>query len=183
MKKLIVIITYFFLTSIASSSIKDEIMNNLMNIENLSFNFEQNINGKVESGNCIIQYPKKIFCKYDLINKKILVSNGKTIVIKTSNGNYYSYPIEKTPLNFILDKEFLLDQIAKLKSNVINEKFINFSFLDNENKINIFFDINSFNLIGWQIIDIYQNLSITYISSLKKNLPIKKNQFLLPQIN
>ena len=32
----------------------------MQNTENLSFKFEQNINGKVENGNCIIQYPKKI---------------------------------------------------------------------------------------------------------------------------
>ena len=28
------------------------------NTKNLSFNFEQNINGKLENGNCTIEYPK-----------------------------------------------------------------------------------------------------------------------------
>ena len=44
--------------------LKENIINNLTNIKNLSFKFEQNINGKIETGNCIVEYPKKIFCKY-----------------------------------------------------------------------------------------------------------------------
>ena len=75
------------------ASVKNSIIENLKNIENVSFNFEQNINGKTENGNCIIEYPKKIFCKYNLSNQKILVSNGKSLVIKTL-ASYYLYPLE-----------------------------------------------------------------------------------------
>ena len=53
-------------------SIKNDIIKKLNFIENISFNFEQNINDKIEKGNCILQYPKKIFCKYNLKNEKIL---------------------------------------------------------------------------------------------------------------
>ena len=60
--------------------------------------FEQNINGKIENGNCTIEYPKKIFCEYARSNNKILVSNGKSLVIKTRTS-YYRYPLEKTALN------------------------------------------------------------------------------------
>ena len=77
---------YFFifiiLISNTQASDKDKIIENLQNTKNLNFNFEQNINGKIESGNCTIQYPKKIYCKY-IKNNKILVSNGKSLVIKT----------------------------------------------------------------------------------------------------
>ena len=127
-------------------------------------------------------YPKKIFCEYDSINKKLLVSNGRSIVIKTKSS-YYLYPIKRTPLNSILDKEFLLKKIEKLEPRSIDNKFINFNFLENENEINLFFDKKSFNLIGWQTIDIYQNLSITYLSSITKNLKLKKNLFKLPDRN
>ena len=59
----------------------------------------------------------------------------------------------------------------------------NFSFSQDENKINVFFDKNTFNLIGWQTLDIYQNLSITYIFSILKNQKLDKNQFSLPNRN
>ena len=86
-------------------------------------------------------------------------------------------------MNSILDKEFLLKKIEKLEPRSIDNKFINFNFLENENEINLFFDKKSFNLIGWQTIDIYQNLSITYLSSITKNLKLKKNLFKLPDRN
>ena len=65
--------TFFLLFTIdnVNASNKENIIKNLKNINNLSFNFEQNINGKTEKGNCIIEYPKKIFCTYELKNKKI----------------------------------------------------------------------------------------------------------------
>ena len=182
MKKVFLIIFFLISFNNVSASIKDNIINKLKNIENISFNFEQNINGKIENGNCIIEYPKKIFCKYNLNNEKILVSNGRSIVIKTLSS-YYIYPIEKTPLNFILDKKFLLDKINILNERNIDNKFINFNFFENDNEINLFFDKNTFNLIGWQTIDIYQNLSITYINSITKNRKLDQNLFTLPKQN
>ncbi len=183
MKKILLLFLIINFNNIAFSSIKQSIVNNLINIENLSFNFEQNINGKIETGNCIIKYPKKIFCAYNKSNGKILVSNGKSLVIKNKTGSYYRYSIKRTPLNYILDKKFLINEIENLDERIIEDKFVNFTILKNENEINIFFDIDNFNLIGWQTLDIYQNLNITHISSLKKNTNLKKNIFKLPPIN
>ena len=70
----------FIFTSISSAEMKDRILQNLKDTENLDFKFEQNINGKIENGNCTIEYPKKIFCEYVRSNNKILVSNGKSLV-------------------------------------------------------------------------------------------------------
>ena len=90
----------------ANASTNKEIANNFKKINTLKFKFTQKIdNNKIEKGECIILYPKKIFCSYDDIYNKILVSNGKSLVIKTK-ASYYRYPLEKTLLNFILDKCF-----------------------------------------------------------------------------
>ena len=182
MKKFFLLFFLLLLTSKVSASQKIQIIKNLKNLDNLSFKFEQNINGKIQTGNCTIEYPKKIFCNYDLKNKKILVSNGRSLVIKTKN-DYYVYPLEKTPLNLILDKNFLLDKIEKLNERNIDDKFINFIFEENENEINLFFDVKTSNLIGWQTLDLYQNLSITYLSSIIKNQDLNKNLFILPKRN
>ena len=112
MRKYYILVFLFFLTSESLASIKNDIIKKLNSIENISFNFEQNINDKIEKGKCILEYPKKIFCEYDLSNKKILVSNGSSFVIKTLSS-YYIYPLKKTPLDVILDKKFLLDKISK----------------------------------------------------------------------
>ena len=183
MKQIFFIFILINLNNFALSSSKESIIYNLNNTNNLSFNFEQNINGKVETGNCIIEYPRKILCKYNLVNNKILVSNGKSLVIKADDGSYYRYRIKKTPLNYILDKNFLINEIKNINERIVNDKFINFKIKKDNNEINIFFDLKNFNFIGWQTLDIYQNLNITFINSLKKNQSLKKNIFTLPSIN
>ena len=171
----------FFMKDVSAQiQIKQNIIQNLMDTENISFNFEQNINGKIENGNCIVQYPKKIYCKYNLKNNKILVSNGKSLVIKTQTS-YYLYPLEKTPLNLILNKDYMLNKIKNLKERIVENKFINYSFVEEENEINVFFDKKNYNIIGWQTQDIYQNLSITYLFSVLKNQDLKKDIFILPR--
>ena len=182
MKKYLFILFFILLTNEVSASIKKNIIHNLNSIDNIFFKFEQNINGKTENGECIIQYPKKIFCKYNLKNKKILVSNGKSLVIK-SLSSYYLYPLDKTPLDLILDKNFLIRAINNSEERIIEDKFINYSFSEKDNEINIFFDKNTYELIGWQLLDIYQNLSVTFISSIIKNQKLKKNLFEIPKQN
>ena len=170
-----------FYTSV-QATIKEKIITNLEQTNNISFNFKQSIDKKNEKGNCIIKYPKKIYCEYKNLNKKIIVSNGKSLVIKNRNsGTYYLYPLKKTPLEFLLDKNYLIEKINVLKSRDINNKYINFTLLENNNEINIFFDKKTFNLIGWQTEDIYQNLTITFISSISRNKKIDDRIFILPK--
>tara|TARA_B100001059_G_C17492837_1_gene407238 strand:+ start:36 stop:584 length:549 start_codon:yes stop_codon:yes gene_type:complete len=182
MKKFFLFLFFIFLATKAFAETNDNLIKNLKKIKNFNFNFEQNINGKIETGNCTIEYPKKIFCKYDLNNNKILVSNGRSLVIKTSSS-FYIYPLEKTSLNLILDKNFLLEKIINSDERIINDEFINYNFTENQNKINIFFDKDTLNLIGWQTLDIYQNLNITYLNSIIKNQILNKDLFKLPKKN
>ena len=185
MKKIFIVFFYlcFFFNNLKASEVIN-IINNFNEIENLSFSFKQNINDKEEKGNCIIEYPKKIYCLYENSSEKLLVSDGKSLVIKNQRINqYYIYPIEKTALNLILDKNFLISKIKETNVDLIDDKFYRFKFDESENSVNIFFDKKTLNIIGWQNIDIYQNLVITYLFDLKINLPLKKNQFKLPSIN
>jgi len=180
-------LTFFFLFSLIKplyASIEDKIINNLKKIDNLTFNFKQTIGEKTEEGQCTIEYPKKIFCLYDNYNKKIIVSNGRSLAIKNQTSNqYYLYPLKKTPLELILDKNFLINQIKEVESRTIDNKYINFTINKNNKEINIFFDNKTLNLIGWQTEDIYQNLVITYIYKIQYNQKINKKLFKLPEMN
>ena len=101
MKKYLIFCLIFFFNLNAHSSSNQKIINHLENINSLQFKFTQKIdNNKIEKGECIILYPKKIFCEYNDIYNKILVSNGKSLVINSDKiKNYYRYPLNKTPLN------------------------------------------------------------------------------------
>ena len=172
-----------FLNSV-QAGLKEEIIQNLEITNNISFNFEQSIDGKKEKGNCIVQYPKKIYCYYDNINKKIMISNGKSLVIKnTLSDQYYIYPLKKTPLNLILDKKFLINEIKKLEPRIIDNEYLNFTIENKNYIINLFFNNKTLNLIGWQTEDIYQNLVITFINEIKINKNINQNIFKLPSLD
>ena len=115
-------------------------------------------------------------------NQKILVSNGKSLVIKTKSS-FYRYPLNKTPLNLILDKKFLIKKINNSDEKIIENSYINYSIIENDNEINVFFDNKTYNLIGWQTKDIYQNINVTYLSSIQLNQEIENNLFQLPSQN
>jgi len=182
MIKYIVIFFFLIFVTNGNASIKSKIIENLKNTQNLDFNFEQNINGKIENGNCTIEYPKKIFCEYAKSNNKVLVSNGKSLVIKTITS-YYRYPLDKTALNLILDKSFLIEKINVLEERIVDESLINYTIKENDIEINVFFNKETYDLIGWQNTDVYQNFNITFLSSIRKNRIISKNIFKLPTKN
>ena len=179
--RIIIFLLIININAFVEASIKDEIILNFKKINNLSFNFKQNINENIEEGNCIIQYPKKIYCNYDNFKKKIIVSNGKSLVIKNqASKQYFIYPLDKTPMELILNKNYLIEQMQKLDGKIIDDKYFNFSIQNKDNKINIFFDKNSYDLMGWQTEDIYQNLVITFIYNIEKNKNIDQKFFKLP---
>ena len=181
MSRFLLLIFLFSLSNQVYAKNKGEIINNLKNTSNLTFDFEQNINGEIELGNCTIQYPKKMFCEYDKKNK-VMVSNGKSLVIK-SKSSYYRYALNKTPLNFILDKNFLLKKISESNEEIINNSLIKFTIKENGQQLDIFFDIKNYELIGWQTKDIYQNTTVTLLYSIKLNQIIDDKIFKAPLQN
>ena len=178
MLRLFIIFFFSFLIFNSKADNREKIIENLNKTLNFSFEFEQNINGKIESGNCTIEYPKKIYCAYNK-NNKILVSNGKSLVIKTISS-YYRYPLKKTPLNLILDRNFLINKIYSLEEKIVDNSYIKYTIIENDNEIDIFFDTISLELIGWQTKDIYQNTALTLLGPISKNQKIKKKLFKLP---
>ena len=180
--KILIIFCIINFYSPVFSSDKEKIISRMKIIDNLSFNFIQKIKNKSENGKCIIKYPKKIWCEYNNPNKKIIISNGKSLIIKTfNNKNYYRYSLKDTPLKFLLDREYLVSKMSIVELQEINDEYLNFLFLENNNEINIFFDKKSLSLSGWQTKDVYQNLVITFISSVKINQKIDNKIFILPK--
>ena len=183
LRALLIFLILNFYSSVQSTP-KAKVILMMENTNNLSFNFIQKIDGKSENGNCIIKYPKKIFCKYNNLNKKIIVSNGKSLVVQNKNiANYYIYPLSRTPLEFLLDKNYLISKLNILNPRSVDGKYLNFTVVEGDHVINIFFDKRTFDLVGWQTEDVYQNLIITFISSIKINQKIDNNIFILPKNN
>ena len=181
MKKYLIFFFIFFFNLNAQSSSNQKIINYLENINSLKFKFTQRIdNNNIEKGECIILYPKRIFCEYHDIYNKILVSNGKSLVINSDKiKNYYRYPLDKTPLNFILDKRFLISKMKEVEDNKDYPFYYVFNFEYENNLIKVFFDKESLDLIGWETKDIYQNLIQTFLSDININIDVEEKIFLI----
>jgi len=176
--RIFILIFFFLFQSSVNASIKSKIIDNFKLNENLKFNFVQKIGKKFEKGECIIAYPKKIFCKYNDRYNKILVSNGKSLVINSDRNNqYYRYQLDETPLNFILDKNFLIKKITDSERQSNSSNYYSFKIIHEKTTIIIHFDNNTLNLIGWTTNDIYQNKVETKISNVENNLIINNNIF------
>ncbi len=177
MKYIFFILIIFYPLNIFASS-KQLIKNKLEETDNISFKFIQKVGEKTEQGECIISYPKKIFCKYDDIYNKVLVSNGQSLIINSKKiKNYLRYQLKDTPLDLILDKKFLLsklDQVETIKES--NETF-SFKIIHNNNLLNIFFDKISYEIKGWTTTDIYLNKVETKLSYIETNIMIDDRLF------
>ena len=177
MKYIIFILIFFYPLNIFASS-KQLIKNKLEETDNISFKFVQKIGKKTEQGECVISYPKKIFCKYDDIYNKILVSNGRSLVINSKKiKNYLRYQLKDTPLNLILDKKFLLDKLDKVEIIQENDETLSFKIIHNNNLLNIFFDKGSYDIKGWTTTDVYLNTVETKLLDIETNKMIDKKLF------
>ena len=178
-----IIFFFFFLINLnsANASPNIEIANNFKKINSLKFSFVQKVdNNNSEKGECIILYPKKIFCSYDDIYNKILVSNGKSLIINSDKiTNYFRYPLSQTPLNLILDKKFIISKIYELKEDLNYPFFYVFNVNYKNVSIKVFFDKKNLDLIGWETKDIYQNIIQTFISDVQKNITVDNKIFII----
>ena len=177
------LIVFTFFSQKSFSLPKEKIINNFKKINNIFFEFQQKIADKIESGSCHIKYPKLIYCLYDNKDKKEMVSNGKSLVIKNNRYNKtYIYPLKRTALEYILDKKFILNKIKNLEPKINNNK-IEFSIISKKKLVSIFFDSKTYDLSGWKMKDIYQKEVIFQIYNVKKNINIDENIFKLPPLN
>ena len=72
-----------FFTNNCLADLQKDIINKLTGIQTLSFDFKQKISDKEEFGNCFIKYPLLIKCNYKNLKQKIIISNGKKLVVIT----------------------------------------------------------------------------------------------------
>ena len=180
-----IILTFFFLLNFIQplyASVKDEIINNLIKINNLSFNFTQKIGDKIEIGNCYIKYPLLMKCEYPK-KKNLIIANGRTLaIVKNRYKKICQYPLKKTPLFHILNKENILNIIQNYEPTNMNNDIIEYELTDtNSNKINIFFDKNSLLLSGWKTIDAYSNEVNFIIENIETNIFVENKIFKIPK--
>ena len=177
-----IFIVFILLSANLSASEKDQIVNQLKNLNSLEFIFDQIINNKTEKGSCLLEFPGKLKCDYFDDKKKELIINKKRLAItqKRYNKTYY-YPISKSPFLNILYKDKLLEIVRSGKLE-LTDQGIKLIYLG-ENEITVFFDRETLDLKGWQITDQYNNNINFSLNIVAKNDIFKKGTFTIPEIN
>ena len=177
---LVLLFTSFSFSLFANQ--KNQITNQLNNLNSLEFTFNQLVNEKLETGSCLLEFPGKLKCEYFDDKQKELVINNKRLAItqKKYNKTYY-YPISNSPFLNILYKDKLLE-IVKSGKLELTEQIVKLIYLS-ENEITVFFDKKTLDLKGWEIIDQYNNNINFSLNIVSKNDAYKKGTFKIPNIN
>tara|TARA_B100001027_G_C16234737_1_gene316467 strand:+ start:557 stop:1108 length:552 start_codon:yes stop_codon:yes gene_type:complete len=178
---LFVIISLFLVTN-AYPDIAKKIIIKLEKSNSYNFYFTQNINEKKETGQCILVFDRKINCKYN-DSGKILISDGKNLIIKNRNSDIPNfYKLKNTSFYKLLDKKYLISQLKS--GDIKNKEGKLFIMLDYQNlDIKVFFDEKKLYLQGWQTTDIYNNSVFTEINIQDINKNFDDNIFDLKKFN
>jgi len=173
---------FFLLSAKLLANEKDQIINQLNNLNSLEFTFNQLINGKAEKGSCLLKFPGKLKCDYfDDKEKELIINNKRLAITQKRYDKTYYYPISNSPFLNILYKDKLLE-IVRSGNLELSNQIIRLIYLG-DNKITVFFDPKTFNLKGWQIIDQYNNNINFSLNIIAKNDVFKKETFKIPEIN
>ena len=149
---------------------KQLIINRLIEINNLTFDFIQLTNNKKEVGTCVLAFDNKLVCDYEDSFQKRIIINDKTLVIQQKRYNKtYFYPISKSSFIKIFNKNNLINLIKKSDYQLDNNIRLTYIGKNNE-KIVIFFKKNNYDLVGWEVTDQLQNtinfsIKIKYVNS------------------
>ena len=162
---------------------KESIINQLLEINNFTFNFKQIAQGKIETGTCLLVFDNKLKCNYiDDKQKEIIINNKKLVVSHKRYNKIYFYPISNTPFLKILNKKGLINLIKESKIE-LNDNINLIYFDENQEKITILFEKKNYELIGWKMIDRFQDEIYFSLEIQSKNTKIDNNLFKIPSIN
>ena len=178
----LIIVFHLFFTGYSQANFQEKLINKYKAINTLYFDFTQKIGEKVEFGNCYIKYPLLMKCEYPKKKKSIIANGKKFVIIKRRYKKIYYYPLKKTPLFYLLQKENILNLIKNYEPSHIDQSIIEYELIENNsNKLNIFFDKNSLELSGWKTTDSYSNEVSFLIRNIETNILIKNEIFKIPR--
>tara|TARA_Y100000591_G_scaffold249118_1_gene220288 strand:- start:582 stop:1151 length:570 start_codon:yes stop_codon:yes gene_type:complete len=170
--------------SILKADIKENIIQNISNVETLSFSFNQISLDKKENGICFLKRPQYLKCEYNDKNQKELIVNRKKLVIYNKRyKKIYSYPLSKSYFNEILDK----NKFSKMINGGIVKKeknnFIVDCYLKEKGNIILYFNVKNYDLMGWDLISLNNSKIQFRMFNNSKNLKIDEKIFDIPKIN
>ena len=179
---LVIIFFYLFFTNYSQANFKEKLINKLKTTDTLYFDFIQKIGEKEEVGNCYIKYPLLMKCEYPKKKKSIIANGKKFAIVKKRYKKIYHYPLKKTPLFYLLNKENILNLVQNYEPTTVDSNILKYELIENNsNKLKVFFDKNSLELLGWKTTDAYSNEVSFFLKNTETNILIKNEIFKIPR--
>ena len=178
----LIIFLYLLSSNISQASFQTKLLDKYKSIDTLYFDFTQKIGEKIEFGSCYIKYSFLMRCEYPNKKKSIIADGKRFAIVQKRYKKVYYYSLNKTPLFYILNKENILNLMRDYEPSEFDLNIIGYEIIENNsNKLKIFFDKNSLDLLGWKTIDAYSNEVNFLIRNLKKNISVDKEIFKIPR--
>ena len=159
------------------------IIDQINHIENITFDFKQITNEKMEFGTCYLVFDNKLSCDYeDSVQKRILINGNILVVQKRKYNKNYFYPLSNSAFIEIFNKSNLLNLVKNADLQLKNN--IELTFIGkNKEKVIIFFEAETYDLVGWRVVDQLKNIINFSIDIKYKNSEIDPKIFKIPSIN
>jgi outer membrane lipoprotein-sorting protein len=174
MKQIIctVLTVLLFFCNQLNASEKNKIIENLIKINSLQFNFTQISSDGQENGSCILIYPKKMRCIYNEQKKEIIINDDYLYLIDKEGNKNYNYSIKDTPLGVMLDKKSLIEKLSNIeKFNISNNFIIATVDVSFNERVDIYFEPKNFTILGWRI----KNYDKSTLEFMMKNIKVNIN--------
>ena len=159
------------------------IIDQINHIENITFDFKQITNEKMEFGTCYLVFDNKLSCDYeDSVQKRILINGNILVVQKRKYNKNYFYPLSNSAFIEIFNKSNLLNLVKNADLQLKNN--IELTFIGkNKEEVIIFFGAETYDLVGWRVVDQLKNIINFSIEIKNKNSEINPKIFNIPSIN
>ena len=181
---ILTIILLFIFNKTLSANEKQKITENFNSIDTLKFDFNQISHDKEESGKCFLKRPHFLKCIYEDKNQKQLIINKNILVVHQARYNKsYFYPTKTSYFLDILDKKKFENLILSGSITQNNNHFEIIYSNKNKGEIVFFFDLMSFDLERWEIVNLDGSKTTFILKNIFKNREINNKLFLVPNTN
>ena len=171
---------FSFTNSYANQNIISVIEKEWNNTRSLSGKFIQiDQNDNIEKGEFYIRKPHNSFFKYDQKEEHIITGKFLLHIVDDNKFEIESYPIQGHPLKNILTNNLNInDNVNIIGFEETKDHYIIATMSKtNEQKVTFFFDIESFNLKKWEILDEFNQKTSLEFTNILKNISIDLNKF------
>ncbi|MCI5045403.1 MAG: outer membrane lipoprotein carrier protein LolA [Aquisalinus sp.] len=158
----------------------------LKDIDTLSADFIQTApSGNVTTGQLQLSRPGRLRFEYDDPNPTLIVATQGLVYVHDADlETTDSYPVNRTPLKFLLNRDVRTDD-ARLKEVLRSETAVNLilesSDLETQGELVLTFDAPEMKLRRWAVVDEVGNYTVVDLDNVQQGVRIANNAFRVPE--